>query len=91
MNWPWVAWWLLIFASFAALEGAAFAHPTRMNTLSRTMSLLGAKFPLSIGLIGMFVGGLLVHFFWHFCPFPNGSLGALFPPLAGLASYVATN
>lgn len=93
MNWPWVAWWLLIFASFAALEGAAFAHPTRMNTLSRTMALLGAKFPLSIGLIGMFLGGLLVHFFWHWgCDITPGIglLGVPYPPLAGLASY-ATN
>lgn len=68
MQWPWVVWWLAIFASFVALEGYAFKHPEREWTLSRTMATWGAKWPLSIGLWGMLVGGLMVHFFWHFCP-----------------------
>ena len=62
---PWILWWGAIFASFAILEAYAFARPERAHTLSRFMANMGAKFPLSIGMIGMLVGGLFVHFFWH--------------------------
>lgn len=64
-NAEWVLWWLFIFGSFTVLEARAFAHPERANTLSRFMATVGAKFPLSIGMIGMVLGGLMVHFFWH--------------------------
>jgi len=68
MSWPWIVWWLAIFVSFAILERYAFKHPDRENTLSRVMSNMGQFFPLSIGIVGLIVGSLMTHFFWHFCP-----------------------
>jgi hypothetical protein len=67
-GWYWWALWALLFAvSFALLERYAFAHPDRQWTLSRVMATLGARFPLSLVVWGIFIGGLSVHFFWHFC------------------------
>jgi hypothetical protein len=69
MQWIWWAvWFPLVIGSFAVFEGYALKHPTRQWTLSHTLAWLGAKFPLSIALLGMLFGGLLVHFYWHFCP-----------------------
>lgn len=53
---------------FAVVEAYAFKHPDRVNTLSREIAHIGAVFPLSIWFMGVFAGGLAVHFFWHFCP-----------------------
>ena len=66
MTWMWLIWFLIAGGSFAFFEGYAFKHPDRQWTLSRTIATLGAKWPLSIALWGMFFGGLLTHFFWHF-------------------------
>ena len=68
MTWPWLIWLIAVGISFALLERYAFKHPDREWTLSRTIATIGAKWPLSIALFGMFFGGLLVHFFWYFCP-----------------------
>lgn len=53
---------------FTVLEAYAFRHPDRQNTLSRAIWTLGQNWPLSIFLMGMFAGGLAVHFFWNWCP-----------------------
>jgi hypothetical protein len=68
MNLPWIVGALLAVAYFAYFEARAFRHPERQNTLSRAIWTLGQKWPLSIFLMGMFVGGLSVHFFWHWAP-----------------------
>jgi hypothetical protein len=64
----WLIWFPLVFGSFALFEGFALKHPDRQWTLSRLMAYVGAKFPLSIAILSMLFGGLLVHFYWHFCP-----------------------
>jgi hypothetical protein len=73
MSWLWwVVWFPLVIGSFGVIEAYAFRHPDRQFTLSRTMATLGAKFPLSIALLGMLFGGLLVHFYWHWgCDISN--------------------
>ena len=68
MNTPWIVGTLVAIAFFAIFEGAAFKHPERYNTLSHFIYTVGSKWPLSIWLMGMFAGGLAVHFFWHWCP-----------------------
>lgn len=68
MNTPWIIGILLAIAFFAYFEWRAFKHPERENTLSFWIYSIGQKWPLSIWLMGMFAGGLAVHFFWHFCP-----------------------
>jgi hypothetical protein len=73
MNTPWIIWLLVIVISFAILEGYAFKHPDRENTLSRFIWSVGQKWPLSLVLFGMLFGGLSVHFYWNWCP-------ALMPP-----------
>jgi hypothetical protein len=77
---PWIVLTLLAIASFAFFEARALRHPDRQNTLSRTIYNLGSKWPLSIFLMGMFAGGLAVHFFWHFCPPGSISTGMLEVP-----------
>jgi hypothetical protein len=68
MNTPWVLGAIAFTIFFIYFERRAFAHPDRQNTLSRTVYTLGSTWPLSIFLLGMLVGGLAVHFFWHWCP-----------------------
>ena len=68
MNDPWIILTLLAILAFAFFEARAFRHPDRQNTLSRAVYTLGKTWPLSIFLMGMFAGGLAVHFFWHWCP-----------------------
>jgi hypothetical protein len=67
MYWMWIVLAFLVLVGFALLEAFALDHPNRQWTLSRFMATLGANFPLTLVLWGMFVGGLSVHFFWHFC------------------------
>lgn len=68
MNLPWDLGLLVAIVFFAFFEARAFKHPERNNTLSFWIYSIGAKWPLSIFLMGMFCGGLAVHFFWHYCP-----------------------
>lgn len=75
-----VIWVALGWAAFAWFESRALAHGARKDqiTLSMFVYTVGAKFPLSILLagliIGIFIGALGVHFYWHWCP--PGSLSA---------------
>ncbi len=73
LNWLWLVWFAGVWLSFAVLEGYAFRHEERLWTLSRTVSTLGARWPLSIALLGMLFGILLSHFFWPYSN-PLGSL-----------------
>ncbi len=68
MTWMWIVWYTVSIGLFALFEEFALKHPDRQWTLSRTMAWVGAKWPLSIFLLGMLFGGLGVHFYWHFCP-----------------------
>ena len=72
---PWIIGCLAAIAFFAWFEARAFRHPDRQNTLSRTIYNIGAKWPLSIWIMGAFAGGLAVHFFWHWCPLGSISAG----------------
>lgn len=66
----WAIWMLCIGVSFGLLEGYAFKHPERQWTLSRTISFVGARWPLSIFLWGFLSGGLAAHFFWPWATNP---------------------
>jgi hypothetical protein len=68
MNTPWIVGAMLAIAFFSYFEARALQHPFRQNTLSRWIYTLGKNWPLSIFLMGMFCGGLAVHFWWHWCP-----------------------
>ena len=74
-NWPWIVGVFAAIAFFAVFEGIAFAHPDRVNTLSRAVATLGARWPLSIFLMGMFAGILAAHFFWPWKDNPLGDGG----------------
>lgn len=64
MIWSWILGAVISVAWFAVFETISFNHPDRMNTLSRSVATLGARWPLSIFLLGLFVGVLASHFFW---------------------------
>ncbi len=74
---PWILGTLGAILFFAVFEAIAFRHGSRTNTLSHAVYTVGAKWPLSIFLMGNFVGGLAVHFFWHWCPPGSVSTGML--------------
>ena len=71
---PWIIGAFIAIGFFAYFEARAFRHPQRQNTLSHAVYTIGSKWPLSIFIMGMFAGGLAVHFFWHWCP--PGSVSA---------------
>lgn len=64
MNTYWIVGVLGSIAFFAVGEGYAFKHPERQNSLSRAIATVGAKWPMSIWLMGLFAGILASHFFW---------------------------
>lgn len=68
MNTVWIIWILAILVSFTVLEARAFKHPEKQNTLSRFIWSMGQKFPLSLVVWGMLIGGLSVHFYWNWNP-----------------------
>lgn len=71
MNWPWLIWLAAVVASFAVLERYALRHGDRMHTLSRVVWLMGQRFPLTLVLWGVIIGGLSVHFYWRWCDQPQ--------------------
>jgi len=77
---PWILGALGAIAFFSIFETKALNHPDRANTLSHAVYTIGSKWPLSIFIMGMFAGGLAVHFFWHWCPAGSISTGALVLP-----------
>ena len=77
MDLPWIVGVVAAVLYFALFEARAFRHPERQNTLSRWIYDMGARWPLSIFLMGMLCGGLAVHFFWHWCPAVGQGIGLL--------------
>jgi len=79
---PWIIGTLAAVAYFSYFEWRAF-QSNRYKTLSRSIYDLGHHWPLSIFIMGMFAGGLAVHFFWQYCP--DGGTGVGFLPFHQLA------
>jgi hypothetical protein len=65
---PWVIGLLIAIIYFAIFEYLGFVKPGKFNTLSHAVYTVGAHWTLAIFFMGSFVGGLGVHFFWHWCP-----------------------
>lgn len=63
MGWLWILWLLGVVISFAFLEAYTLKYPERHWTLSRFMAELGSRWPLTLFLSGLLVGGLATHFF----------------------------
>lgn len=63
----WLLFAVVAFTGFGLLEGFALRHPERLHTFSWVMATMGAKFPLSIALLGLFFGVLLGHFYFPEC------------------------
>jgi hypothetical protein len=80
---PWIVGLFAAIVFFAIFETKAFRFPQSTNTLSHAVYTIGSKWPLSIFLMGMFCGGLAVHFFWHWCPAGSVSTGMLRTILGG--------
>ena len=68
MNWYWFwsGWLLFLIASFSAAEG--YAIYTGGVTLSQFTAEVSAAWPLMPWVCGVLVGGLAVHFWWHWVP-----------------------
>lgn len=75
MNTPWIIGILFAIAFFAFFEWRAFKYPLRQNTLSHFIATMGANWPLSIWLFGLFAGVLAAHLFWPWCANPLGHGG----------------
>lgn len=73
--------WLAVgWVAFAFFERRGFTNP-KYITLSRAVYQLSEQAPLAIAgmylVVGTFLGGLSVHFLWHWCPVGAISVGAL--------------
>ena len=68
MNTPWIIGAIVFVLWFSYFEWRAFKYPVSQNTLSRFVWSVGQKWPLSLVLWGMIVGGLSVHFYWNWAP-----------------------
>lgn len=66
MTYIWTAWLAGLAGSFAALEYYAIKHD--LATLSQFIADLNKHWPLTSTLFGVLMGGLAVHFFWHWNP-----------------------
>lgn len=86
--WPigigtWLATGWLLFAYFEDRAIRKSGDPNR-TTLSNWVYTITKGFPLLIFVIGLavglFWGGLGVHFWWHWCPAGSVSQGLLFVP-----------
>lgn len=64
--------------TFTILEYLAIRYGW-FPTLSAAVYGVGKNFPLAIWFMGVFAGGLAVHFFWHWCPAGSTSEGLLAP------------
>lgn len=79
-NTPWLIGLVGAIAFFIVWETLAFVYPHRFNTLSHAVNEIGSNFPLSIWFMGIFCGGLAVHFFWHWCPDMGQGVGMISIP-----------
>ena len=71
-NLPWIVGIFGAISYFAYFEARAFNHPENQNTLSHFIASIGATWPFSLVLFGMFIGGLSVHFWWSWEANPMG-------------------
>jgi hypothetical protein len=71
--WLWTAFLLLFIVGFAVIE--AWALATGGTTLSRYVWELSLGWPLLPFVAGAVVGGLAVHFWWHWSPPGSSSEG----------------
>lgn len=80
-GWLWWYWpFALAFIAlvlFAIPEFIAFEKPSAGPTFSAFMWYMHTKWPLWTFLWGMLVGGLAVHFLWHWSPPGSINLGQL--------------
>jgi hypothetical protein len=71
-GWLWVYWpfalALIAIVLFGVPEAVAFRSKTAGPTFSRFMWHMHQKFPFWTLAWGMLIGGLAVHFLWHWCP-----------------------
>lgn len=72
-------WALLGWVEFGYFETKALKSPSPSRvTLSYFVYYVSSKFPLAIALgmlmVGIFIGTLSTHFWWHYCP--PGSVSA---------------
>lgn len=74
-KWPWAVGLVAVLAYFGYFETMAFMHPGQYDTLSNTISTIGANWPPAIYFCGFFSGGLCVHFFWPWAANPMGKGG----------------
>ena len=65
---PWLFGIALALVFFTYFEARGLRHQTRQHTLSMVLYTIGAKWPVSIWLMGFFAGMMATHLFWHFCP-----------------------
>lgn len=66
MHLVWLIWFLTSVMSFTALE--AYSIVKNLPTLSQSVYDLNQAWPLTSSVLGMVVGGLAVHFWWHWNP-----------------------
>ena len=78
-TWPWWLGITLAIAYFAIFERRGFLG--RNVTLSKFVFDLEKKSAFVGIVMGIFIGGLLVHFFWHWCPDLNAGVGWMSLPL----------
>jgi len=64
--------WIIAVTLLLGYEFYALAKDKK--TLSRMIYETNNAWPFFSTLVGIVVGGLLVHFFWHWCP--GGGVGA---------------
>lgn len=74
---PWLIGLAGAIIYFTIFEVLGFIRPGKFNTLSHAVYTLGAHWTLAIFIMGMFTGGLAVHFFFHWCPPGSISSGML--------------
>jgi hypothetical protein len=74
-TWPWIIPPIAFLIWFTYFEARAFENPKSYWTLSKTVSSVAAKWPLSIGLWCLLIGILLSHFFWPWAENPLGPGG----------------
>lgn len=81
------AYWLTIGIGWIILFAIAetYAIAKREETLSAFVWGVSTAFPPIIFLAGMVIGGLCVHFWWHWCPAGSFSTGAIFDLLVSPA------
>lgn len=69
----WAAFTAAWLAVFAVLEWQAFR--TNTLTLSHWVHDLNTEWPILTFIVGAVVGGLAVHFYWHWMPAGAKSVG----------------